>query len=78
MFCDIIYRVISFRRYFMIRKTKIICTVGPAIDNVEALTFNIFDAGATAIGDGILISNGVSQLNELDEYIKIYIFCRGI
>ena len=25
-------------------------------------TFSIFDAGATAIGDGILISNGVSQL----------------
>lgn len=33
-------------------------------------TFSIFDAGATAIGDGILISNGVSQLNELDEYIN--------
>ncbi len=33
-------------------------------------TFNIFQAGATAIGDGILISNGVSQLNELDEYIN--------
>lgn len=33
-------------------------------------TFNIFDAGATAIGEGILISNGVSQLNELDEYIN--------
>lgn len=33
-------------------------------------SFSIFDAGATAIGDGILISNGVSQLNELDEYIN--------
>lgn len=33
-------------------------------------TFSIFEAGATAIGDGILISNGVSQLNELDEYIN--------
>ena len=25
--------------------------------------FSVFDGGATAIGDGILISNGVSQLN---------------
>lgn len=33
-------------------------------------TFNIFDGGSTAIGDGILISNGVSQLNELDKYIN--------
>ena len=33
-------------------------------------TFSIFDAGATAIGDGMLISNGVSQLNELDQYIN--------
>lgn len=33
-------------------------------------SFNIFNAGSTAIGDGILISNGVSQLNELDEYIN--------
>lgn len=32
--------------------------------------FSIFSAGATAIGDGVLISNGVSQLNELDEYIN--------
>ena len=32
-------------------------------------TFSIFTAGATAIGDGILISNGVSQLNELDSYM---------
>lgn len=33
-------------------------------------TFSIFSGGATAIGDGTLISNGVSQLNELDEYIN--------
>ena len=33
-------------------------------------TFSIFDGGASAIGDGILISNGVSQLNELDQYIN--------
>lgn len=33
-------------------------------------TFSIFEAGSTAIGDGILISNGVSQLNELGEYIN--------
>lgn len=32
--------------------------------------FSVFDGGATAIGDGILISYGVSQLNELDEYIN--------
>lgn len=33
-------------------------------------SFSIFSAGATAVGDGILISNGVSQLNELDQYIN--------
>ena len=33
-------------------------------------SFSIFSAGATSIGDGILISNGVSQLNELSEYIN--------
>ena len=33
-------------------------------------TFSVFSGGAPAIGDGILISNGVSQLNELDEYIN--------
>lgn len=33
-------------------------------------SFSIFDSGATAIGEGILISNGVSQLNELDKYIN--------
>lgn len=31
-------------------------------------SFSIFTAGATAIGDGLLISNGVSQLNVLDDY----------
>ncbi len=33
-------------------------------------TFSIFSAGATAIGEGVLISMGVSQLNELDNYIN--------
>lgn len=33
-------------------------------------TFSIFSAGASAIGDGVLVSNGVSQLNELDKYIN--------
>ena len=33
-------------------------------------TISIFDAGSSAIGDGVLISNGVSQLNELDQYIN--------
>ncbi|MBR6626926.1 MAG: flagellar motor protein MotB [Lachnospiraceae bacterium] len=33
-------------------------------------TFSIFESGATAIGEGILISNGVSQLHELDKYIN--------
>ncbi len=32
--------------------------------------FSIFNGGSTAIGEGILISNGVSQLNELDKYIN--------
>ncbi len=32
--------------------------------------FSVFDAGASAIGDGMLISNGVSQLNELDDFIN--------
>lgn len=44
-------------------------------DKLEAVaasfnqTFSIFSGGATAVGDGVLISNGVSQLNELDHYI---------
>lgn len=33
-------------------------------------TFSIWSFGSTAIGDGLLISNGVSQLNELDKYIN--------
>lgn len=33
-------------------------------------SFSILSGGASAIGDGMLISNGVSQLNELDEYIN--------
>lgn len=33
-------------------------------------TFSVFTQGSTAIGDGVLISNGVSQLNELDQYIN--------
>lgn len=32
-------------------------------------SYSIFSGGANAIGDGILISNGVSQLNELDDYM---------
>lgn len=33
-------------------------------------TFSVFTSGSLAIGDGMLISNGVSQLNQLDEYIN--------
>ena len=33
-------------------------------------SFSIFNAGSTSIGEGILISNGVSQLNELDQFIN--------
>ncbi len=32
--------------------------------------FSILDGGASSIGDGVLVSNGVSQLNELDQYIN--------
>lgn len=35
-----------------------------------AQSFSIFSAGGAALGEGILISNGVSQLNELDDYIS--------
>ena len=31
-------------------------------------SFSVFDGGATSIGEGILISNGISQLNELDRF----------
>ena len=33
-------------------------------------SFSVFEGGATSIGDGILIGNGISQLNELDRYIN--------
>lgn len=33
-------------------------------------TFSIFSGGSLSIGDGMLISNGVSQLNELDDYLS--------
>ncbi len=33
-------------------------------------TFSIFSGGANSFKDGLLISNGVSQLNELDQYIN--------
>lgn len=35
-----------------------------------ANTFSIFTAGGQAIGDGMLISNGVSQLSNLDDYVN--------
>ena len=35
-----------------------------------ANTFSIFTAGGQAVGDGILISNGVSQLSQLDDYLN--------
>ncbi|MDE6619129.1 MAG: flagellar motor protein MotB [Lachnospiraceae bacterium] len=33
-------------------------------------TISIFRAGSNAVGDGVLVSMGVSQLNMLDEYIN--------
>ncbi|MCH5342362.1 MAG: flagellar motor protein MotB [Acetatifactor sp.] len=33
-------------------------------------TFSLLNGGAQAVGDGLLVSNGVSQLNELDQYIN--------
>lgn len=33
-------------------------------------SFSIFSGGATSIGEGILISNGMSQLNDLSNYIN--------
>ena len=33
-----------------------------------AATFSIFSGGSSSIGEGVLISNGVSQLNNLGEY----------
>ncbi len=32
-------------------------------------TFSIFSSGGQAVGEGMLISNGVSQLNQLDNYL---------
>ena len=32
-------------------------------------TFSIFTGGQVSIGDGMLLGNGVSQLNELDQYM---------
>lgn len=39
------------------------------IANSFQSTVSIFKGGAQAVGDGILVSNGVSQLNMLDEYV---------
>ena len=33
-------------------------------------TFSVLPGGATAIGEGVLLSRGVSQLNQLDNYIN--------
>lgn len=33
-------------------------------------TVSVFKGGAQAIGDGVLVSNGVSQLNQLDEFFN--------
>lgn len=33
-------------------------------------TFNIFTGGHISVGDGMLLGNGVSQLNELDQYMN--------
>lgn len=33
-------------------------------------SFSVLSGGASAIGDGMMLSNGVSQLNELSEYIN--------
>jgi len=41
-----------------------------AIAESFSKTFSIFEGGATSIGDGLLISNGVSQLNDLDQYVN--------
>jgi len=32
-------------------------------------SFSVFDGGATSIGEGILVSNGISQLTQLDNYM---------
>jgi len=33
-------------------------------------SFSIFTAGSTSIGEGLLVGNGVMQLNELDEFMN--------
>ena len=33
-------------------------------------SFSIFQGGAISVGDGMLLGNGVSQLNELDKYMN--------
>ncbi len=35
-----------------------------------AETFSVFQGGGNAIGDGVMVSNGVSQLNELSQYFN--------
>ncbi|MDD3413617.1 MAG: flagellar motor protein MotB [Lachnospiraceae bacterium] len=35
-----------------------------------AQSFSILPAGGASVGDGVMISNGVSQLSELDQYIS--------
>lgn len=41
-----------------------------AIASSFSNTFSIFSAGGSSFDDGLLISNGVSQLNNLDQYIN--------
>ncbi len=36
--------------------------------NSFAETFSVFTAGGSAIGDGVMVGNGVSQLSELSQY----------
>lgn len=33
-------------------------------------SFSIFEAGSTSVGEGLLVGNGVMQLNELDEFMN--------
>ncbi|MCQ2507065.1 MAG: OmpA family protein [Lachnospiraceae bacterium] len=41
-----------------------------AISESMALSFSLFSKGSKAYGDGTLVSNGASQLNQLDEYYQ--------
>jgi len=41
-----------------------------AVAESLALSFSIFNGGAKAYGDGVLVSNGATQLNQLDEYYE--------